>query len=146
MTKHQFMRIGVWLIGLALLSTALGCGKGTSNHGDVSGEVTLDGQPLAIGAIIFTPIEGAKGTVTGGDIKNGRYELTGPAGPAIGWNRVQIRGMKKTGKMVQKPYSPKGEMTEEMVSIVPLQYNSDSKLKFEIKPGKNTANFPIQSK
>lgn len=57
-----------------LISTSLGCG----GKGQVTGQVTLDGNPLPAGRIAFIP---SKGAAVGGDIKDGQYSVSGvPAG------------------------------------------------------------------
>jgi hypothetical protein len=131
---------------LVLLLIATGCAKTDANRGTITGQVKLDGQPLEQGSILFTPAEGVKGVVTGGEIKDGKYQLTGKAGPSIGSNRVEIRAVRKSGKMVQKPMAPAGEMVEEMAEAVAPQFNSASTLKFDVKAGDNTADFEVKSK
>jgi hypothetical protein len=122
-----------------------GCDGGHAERGGIHGKVTLDGKPLAQGSILFTPIQGAHGVVTGGEIKDGRYELPAETGPAMGWNRVEIRAARNTGKMIPKPFAPPGQMIPEQVEAVAPQFNSASMLKVEIKPGENTANFEVTS-
>jgi len=129
-----------------LLLLAIGCGKSGSNRSAISGNVTLDGKPIEHGSILFTPIEGTKGTVAGGPIEGGQYRLANDKGPAIGQNRVEIHAMRQTGKMVQKPLAPRGEMIEESVEAIPPRFNSASTLKTQIQPGENTANFDVVSK
>ena len=131
---------------IVLLPLSIGCGKTESNRGSVSGEVKLDGKPLEKGSILFTPIEGTKGTVAGGEIKDGKYQLAGEKGPAQGKNSVSIRAVRKTGKMVQKPMAPRGEMTEEMAEAIAPRFNSSTTLSIEVKPGANTKDFDVQSK
>jgi hypothetical protein len=131
---------------LVLLTLAVGCGKKGTNQGAISGTVKLDGKPVELGSILFTPIEGAKGSVTGGQIENGQYQLSGAAGVAVGWNRVEIRAMRKTGRMVPKPFAQHGEMVEELTEAVPPRFNSESTLKAEVKAGDNTANFDVSSR
>lgn len=133
-------------VGLAFALLALGCGKGDANRGTVSGAVTLDGKPLEQGSILFTPIEGTKGVVAGGQIQNGQYRFVGATGPAIGMNRVEIQAMRKNGKMIPKPMGAPGEMVEGSEQAVAARFNSESTLKIEIKPGENTANFDVTSK
>jgi hypothetical protein len=135
--------VGVFLVAFTALP---GCGKAGSDHGDVSGTVKLDGQPIEQGSILFTPIDGAKGSVTGGPIEKGSYRLSGTAGPGIGWNRIEIRAMRKTGRMVPKPFSPPGQTIPEQVEAVSPRFSTDSKLKVEIKAGENTADFEVSSK
>jgi hypothetical protein len=129
----------------AMLLPAFGCGGSRADRGAISGAVTLDGKPLEQGSILFTPIDGARGSVTGGKIQNGRYELPAKSGPAVGWNRVEIRSMRKTGNMVPKAFGRPGETVPEQVEAIPPGFNTQSKLKVEIKPGDNTANFDVFS-
>jgi hypothetical protein len=98
---------------------ALGCGKQNANQGAVSGTVRLDGRPVEQGSMLLTPIDGTEGAVTGGTIEEGQYRLSGAAAAAVGWNRVEIRAMRKTGRMVPKPFAPVGEMVAEQVETIP---------------------------
>lgn len=128
------------------LLLAVGCSQRDTNRSSITGEVKLDGKPLERGSILFTPIDGTKGSVAGGPIENGRYQLSSDKGPAVGQNRVEIRAIRKTGKMIQKPLAPKGQMIEESVEAIPPRYNSASTLKTEVKAGENTTNFEVASK
>ena len=130
----------------SILLAAVGCGKGTSNRSAVRGEVRLDGRLLERGSILFTPIDGTKGTVAGGQIEGGQYRLSNDKGPAVGRNRVDIHAVRKTGKMVPKPLGPQGQTVEESVEAIPPRFNSASTLQVNIKPGDNTANFAVESK
>jgi hypothetical protein len=129
-----------------VLLLASGCGRSGADRGAVKGMVKLDGKPVEQGSILFTPIEGAQGTVAGGEIKNGRYELSSKSGPAVGRNRVEIRAMRKTGKMVPKAFAPPGEMVPEQVEAIPPRFNLNSELKVEIQSGDNTADFDVSSR
>lgn len=131
---------------LAALLVAAGCGKNQQNRGAVGGEVKLDGKPLERGSILFTPIEGAKGTVAGSEIENGRYRLSAEVGPALGFNRVEIRSLRKSGKMARAPMGPPGEMAEGYEEALPPRYHSASTLKAEIKPGDNTLDFELSTR
>lgn len=131
---------------LPVLLIVAGCAKSDSNRGDIRGEVKLDGQMVEQGSILFTPIEGSQGTATGGNIVNGIYQLTGVAAPMIGHYRVEIHGLRKTGKKIPKPYSQSGEMIDEQVEAIPPSFNSASTLRVEVKTGENVANFAIDSK
>lgn len=64
--RHSFL-LGALSV---LLWAAIGCGSG--GKGKVSGTVTLDGKPLPVGKIAFTP---SKGTGTTGEIKDGQYSV-----------------------------------------------------------------------
>jgi hypothetical protein len=130
---------------LLFLLLCIGCGKSQSNVATIAGEVKLDGQPLEQGSIRFLPMQGVEGSLASGEIVKGRYQITGKAGPAIGWNRVEINGSRKTGRMIPKPF-PEQDMIDERVEAVPPQFNTDSTLQFDVKPGENSADFEVTSK
>jgi hypothetical protein len=132
------------LLPLVLLLLS-GCGGGGADRGAISGTVVLDGKPLEQGSILFTPIEGTHGSVAGGKIENGRFQFSAKTGPAIGRNRVEIRAMRKTGKMVPKAFGRPGEMVPEQVEAIPPRFNAKSELKVDTKPGDNTAGFEVSS-
>jgi hypothetical protein len=140
--------VGPLALCLAILVLAVGCGKRDGSRGAVHGEVTLDGQLLERGSILFVPIDGAKGTVTGGTIEKGRYQISQSDGAALGWNRVEIRAARRTGKMVPTPLARRDshEMVEEYAAAIPPRFNSASTLKIEVKLGDNTADFDVASK
>lgn len=135
---------GAFALALSLLA---GCGDSTSgNRAAIQGEVTLDGKPLAQGAIKFTPMENTPGVVTGVPIQDGRFQLPPEIGAAVGWNRVEITAMRKTGKKVQDPFGSPGKTVEMEMSAVAPRFNTSSTLKLEVKPGDNAAQFAVESK
>lgn len=70
--RSPLLRPVVWLVfGLVLLS---GCGKKVTI---VTGNVTYDGEPVAVGYISFSDERGEGG---GGPIRNGRYRAEVPPG------------------------------------------------------------------
>ena len=131
---------------LVVLTIVPGCGKKGTNQGAISGVVKLDGQLLEQGSILFAPIEGAVGVVTGGPIEKGRYQVSGASCAAVGCNRVEIRAVRKTGKMVPMPFGRPGEMVEGQAEAIPAKFNSESILKVDVKPGDNTADFEVTSR
>jgi hypothetical protein len=133
------------ILGILVLFALIGCSKPDANHGAVQGEVMLDSQPLTQGSILFRPMQGVEGTEVGGKIEAGHYALSGNAAPTVGWNRVDIHSVRKSGRMTPQPFPNHGEM-EEMVEVVPSRFNTESMLKYEVKPGDNTADFEVTSK
>ena len=127
---------------LLILPLIVGCG----NENRVGGQVTLDGKPVARGSILFVPAKRGQGKAVAGKITDGSYRLSGDAAPKIGWYRVEIRSSRKTGKMVQKPYSPKGDMMEASEEAIAAKYNDNSALEFEMKPGENRVNWEVESR
>jgi hypothetical protein len=126
--------------------TLPGCGNKYADRGNVAGEVKLDGNPIEQGSILFAPIDGTQGVAVGGSIQNGHFRLSGEKGPSLGWNRVEIRAPRKTGKKVPRGLGATGEMVEEEVEAVAPRFNSQSTLKVEVKPGGNTANLDVRTK
>lgn len=60
---------------LALVAiTAIGCG-GSPYDADVSGQVTLDGQPIGPGVVTFAPVEGMSNPAVGAIDGDGNYLL-----------------------------------------------------------------------
>ena len=146
MIKRQRTWICIDVICLGVLLMQFGCGPNPSNIASVAGEVKLDGKLLEQGSIQFLPMQGVEGSITNGEIVKGRYRISGKAGPTIGWNRVEIRAVRKTGKMVPMPFPSRGKMIEEQIEAIPPRFNSASTLKVEVKPGGNTADFEVISR
>ena len=120
----------------------------------VKGNVTLDGTPLSSGEITFFPAGNTAGPAAGATITNGQFSLKVHEGPVVGRNRIEIRSVQKTGRMVESPVAVEsdgpatvdGMMVEEFAEVVPRQYNRDSELEQEIVSGKvNDLDFPLIS-
>lgn len=122
------------LIGALMLP---GCGGGsgdTPELGQVTGVVTLDGQPLPKANVEFAPASGRPSF--GETDEDGRYSLeylAGHAGAVVGSNTVKI----STGG-----YGEAGPIPEK----VPARYHAKSELKADVKPGSNDLNFDLRSK
>jgi hypothetical protein len=142
--KYDVPRLHLALGGWACLFLLLaGCGGDGVPRAAVSGNVTLDGQPLEEGVILFTPL--GKGPSAGGDIKQGKYQLPQDKGPGPGSYRVEIRAYRATGETVRDEAS--GTVEEVKVSIIPPRYNNQSTLAIEVKPaGPNEFDFELTSK
>ena len=129
----------VFASGLLVLS---GCdGK---SRAKVEGTVTLDGQPIELGAISFIPVDGQSPT-TGGPIINGQYFV--PDVP-VGEMKVAISGSKVVGKKKlyeNRPDSPEMPITE---NPVPARYSDlqNTTLRLDVKSGRNDKNWELNSK
>jgi hypothetical protein len=116
MTRGQLglgRRLGTALV-IGILITLPGCGTGDTLP--VSGQVTVDGEPLQApgGVVIFKP-DADKGNTskvepTGYLDDQGRYTLysaPGKKGAAPGWYKVQVNATKLGPKMpMPKPHRP----------------------------------------
>lgn len=130
---------------LACLAGGCGSAEGPA-RGSVSGKVTLDGDPIEHGSISFHPVGQTRGMVAGGAIEQGRYSIPAAQGPAVGQNRVEIHASRKTGKKVPDPYGEPGQTMEQSVEAVPQQYNAQSTLVREVKPGNNPLDFDLSTR
>jgi hypothetical protein len=139
MTPTNWTRPAAALAVAIALSALAGCG---SEGRAISGEVTVDGQPMEDGAILFVPDGGGSGrSEVGASIVNGKYSVEEGRGPKPGKYKVQIRWMKKTGKKFQGADG----VEDEKVQALPPKFNTETTLTAEVKGGKNTINFPLTS-
>lgn len=126
MIRSRFARAAC---GLLLLSVC-GCGTGDRPElGEVTGTVTLDGQPLIGVIVMFTPDEGRP--ATGQTDAFGKYELVyryGVNGAKIGPNTVSL-------------VWPTGETGP----AIPKEYGAESKVKVEVEPGDNVFDYDLKS-
>jgi hypothetical protein len=120
-------------------SAVLGCGE--NNRAEVEGTVTLDGKPFAEGHITFIPTGDTKGPVAGATILEGQYRVPSAKGVQIGTNRVEIRGVRATGRKI--PFGP--GMIDEFVEAIPPKYNEKSELQIKTQAGTNRADFDLHS-
>jgi hypothetical protein len=136
-TPLRFLAVGMIALGAA------GCHR-SAGLAPVSGKITLDGKPLAGAHIVFQPETDAKAPDIGGSYAftndNGQYTLHtfegDHAGAALGAHRVQINLKIDTEGFPRPP-----------VKTLPPQYNSQSQLQFEVKPGgTDAANFDLKSR
>ena len=139
---------------IAVLACAVGCSGKTDgwNRSAVQGGITLDGKPLQTGTITFFPIGGTKGPAAGGEIVAGEYSIPVEQGPVVGTNRIEVRSVQKTGRMVPSPTAVEadgpyveGRLVEEFADVVPKRYNTYSGLEREVAPGVNQFDLQLDS-
>jgi len=131
------MKRGTFVLASALLLTALGCGGNglTAIHGTV----TLDGQPLQRGRIELEP-SGRPGPIAAAEIVDGKYEVR----VMRGTKTVRISGGKVIGQhhFAANPANP---MVEDISSLVPTCYNTETTLTCEVARGQTTYDFHLKS-
>lgn len=127
----------VRLMPILLLSTmwlsSLGCGtQGDQPElGRVRGRVTLDEKPLSGVIVRFFPETGRAATAT--TDSHGRYDLIytyGVHGAKVGPNAVSFAW-------------PDGESG---TAPIPAKYGAKSELQVDVKAGRNTFDFALESK
>jgi len=133
---------------MLFLFLTIGCDRYEGpRRGAVHGKVTLDGDPIKEGSIVFTPTGGNKGSVAGGSIRDGEYAIDEPSGPVVGLNKIAISAFKKTGRKIPAPTpGPPGTLVDETVEAVPALYNVNSELTRDIVSGDNVLDFELESK
>ena len=129
---------------LAVLGLALGCGRGDlPDMGYVTGNVTMDGNPLPHAVVVFQP-EHARPSYGRTD-ENGDYELyySDAKGAVIGTHAVKIRcseGLPEADSEVEdEEYGAAG------VEIVPAKYNHFTELTADVKAGSQTFDWKLDS-
>lgn len=126
------------LLAVAACLVAAGCGP-TDPRVKVEGSVTLDGQPLAEGQVIFVPDDRARGA-EGAAIAAGRFVIRVHPGS----HRVEIVSILREDRPV-----PAGGLPEQGITfrnLVPSRYNEQSTLTADVTPaGPNRADFALTS-
>src|SRR5262245_28750207 len=123
-----------WALGVA----CAGCSG--PNISTVTGEVTLDGQPLKEGIIRFVPVNGDTPTADA-PIVNGRFKAPVPPGQ----KRVEISAPKpgKKRKAYDTPDSPE---VEDVGELIPERYNAKSELPLTVQQGAQEKRFELKGK
>jgi hypothetical protein len=121
------------LVG-GMLAVALGMGGCSHSErpplGKVSGKITLDGKPLEGVIVNFSPDQGRRGSGTTDN--TGYYEIVyryGVAGSKVGPTTVSFEW--PLGSDKAKPLAEK--------------YTTKSTTKVDVKPGRNTFDFKLES-
>lgn len=139
-----------WLVVIAICFFAgsiSGCGPGTDGRVKAMGEVTLDGTPLDSGTIELHP-KSPGGTMTGGMIKNGKFEIPAEQGPKPGSYEVRIFAASGEGVAVNSDEPPGPEsQAKAPAERIPPRFNVKSELTTEIGAnGEEALKFEVKSK
>lgn len=132
---------GIWIVlAIALMSTSA-CRSRPSDQpdlGTVTGVVTMDGTPFEGALVSFAPTEGRSSQ--GVTDAEGKYELLyigNTKGAKVGSHKVHIT------TYIADDSDPDARNIKE---TIPAKYHKDSTLTAEVKKGKNTFDFPLESK
>ncbi len=112
-----------------MLLTAIACLGGCFRHGDqktVSGTVTVDGKPLAVGTINFRPAKARTGPSSGGAIQEGKFYISTTKGLQPGKYRVIVQAFRETGRIIHDML--KGDVPER----VPIVFAQTMPLEAEV--------------
>jgi hypothetical protein len=126
---------------VSLVTGTSGCGN-SYQLADVSGRVTMDGEPLADATVSFVHSEGPSSF--GRTDADGRYTLEtvadGERGALVGTHVVRVNvshgGDAESDELVTPPEG----------ALIPPRYNTESNLTFEVSSGgSDEANFELTS-
>lgn len=128
-------------VRLLCLAACVGLLAGCGEHGPVvcpvTGTVTVDGQPLKAGQILFQPEFAAHGP-DAAPIQDGKFSLQAKAGK----NAVRITAYREDAK---KPKGPFGQAAS--VNYLPAKYNQKTVLKADVYPEQpNAFSFELRSR
>jgi hypothetical protein len=131
-----------FVIGLMCLAFPLSCSR-SDFESRVSGRVTLDGNPIGPGSLVFVPEGGETNPANGAIQPDGSYELktANTEGLRAGKYKVSVT-------ILDQPDVPPGERSYIVAkSRIPSKYNdiTTSGLEFEVAPGSNTIDIPLSS-
>lgn len=131
-----------WRIAFAALFTATFVGCGGSNLPDtaeVTGVVTVDGEPVENASVMFAPVEAGRPAVGSTDAQ-GHYTLMFTSelrGAPIGENKIFLSTASKEKK------ADDGTIIQEArPELIPAEFTDGSQTR-DVKPGQNVINFEL---
>ena len=133
------MKTSLGNVGVLLFAVLTGCSKGPA-VAPVEGTVTQDGQPLVRAMVEFQPDSGAPSYGETDD--DGHYEIqyqVDRMGALIGRHNVRVT---TAGEVTD----PRTDTTRQVPETVPVEYNEESDLYYEVVRGKNTFDIAIEGK
>jgi hypothetical protein len=118
--------------GTALwLAAVVGCGATDGlNRQAISGTVTLDGQPISKGAILFEPATQESGTAVGATIREGSFAISRHEGPVPGAYLVRVYS--SSGIQVPPAKGQTDRSPRPMVERLPPRYNTQTELRAKV--------------
>jgi hypothetical protein len=131
--KSAFVRTSAMVLTLSAAALGSGCGEADEFgvRRPVSGAVTLNGEPVKTGRVLFVPLQ--SGPAVNANLVDGRYAVPKREGPVPGSYRVEIYGEPRpTGKKFFDGDSQ--AYVEATRDSIPPEYNLNSTTKVEIKP------------
>lgn len=116
------------------LAVVIGCGVPTHAGISLRGIVTLDGEPLPEGQLLFIPLEQGS-QVRPLTIQDGEFSCDREHGLTAGTYRVEILVYESTGQLTRDPDLPAGYKTPDTRQVIPRKYNSQSILTCQLPQG-----------
>jgi len=119
-----------------LFAAVVGCSESGPARAPITGQVTVGGQPLAKGRILFIPAAPNQGPVASAAVRDGSYRIPQVEGPVVGQNRVEVEAELNLGFAIddEAAFAKRGGRPLP-ANPIPPQYNRDSKLTVEVEAG-----------
>jgi len=136
----------VWLAIVAAVAVS-GCGPGNPLHRQpISGEVTLDGEPLDRGRIKFRPQGSDRGIGSGDVIRDGRYAIPTLKGLPPGKYRVEINAPQEDTSPPPDDLPPGTPVFRVGIERIRARYHTESELSIDVSAdGRNEFDFHLQA-
>lgn len=129
-----------WLNCLAVavvLSSLTGCSGSSDPLGEVSGTITIDGQPVKNGSIEFVPAAGGRPSLALSD-ESGKYQayyLPGQPGALVGKHRIRFEVARAQPGDPGLQLPPRFKQNNSGVRIEPAE--------IDVQQGMNEINFQL---
>ena len=142
---------GVLALCFAAMMVAVSACDGSADglpREPVSGTVTLDGEPLAAGAIQFFPKQAGGVAVSGGStVEDGQFSISREYGLVPGSYKVAINASESSNGDSKKKGQKSRKKSTSTKDIIPAKYNSETTLTAEIEKGcSSRLKYDLQSK
>ncbi|QDT63833.1 hypothetical protein V22_10580 [Calycomorphotria hydatis] len=141
MTRRLYAHFAI-STAVLLLSCIVGCGRGDLPElTEVTGTITLDGNPVEEVDVMFSPVEEGRPSTSRTDA-DGHYRLyysSDNAGAIIGNHMVSLSKIERRPANTDTP----GEFIED--ELIPPQYMEDGSLTAKVQDGGNVFNFELVS-
>jgi hypothetical protein len=148
-----------WGSACLLCLASFGCGGGGPELGQVTGQVTMDGEPLPNAVVTFSPVEGGRSSIGRSDA-SGKYELIylDRKGATLGEHRVSVTSAPDaaapapdipTDSEEYEKQALGGSLTDyhnaSPTESIPTRYNSETELKETVTAGANVIDLKLES-
>jgi len=134
------------LLKAAILAAAVvsaGCAR-SAMESEVSGRVTLDGEPMGPGVVVFAPVDGTTNPADGAIQLDGSYFLKTSREVGLPPGRY-----KASVSVFDQPEVKPGERSMTPARLITPQKYSDTKtsgLEYTVEPGENNIDIELMSK
>jgi hypothetical protein len=135
------------LIAGVIATQVASCGQSGPELADVTGTITLDGQPLPKVGVVFRPAGPGASPAYGGTNKEGKYTLLfsrDSKGAMPGEYEVDLEVTRYTKAEIEQMKAEGNEPPPP--ATIPKKYRQPGSLKATVKSGPNTIDFALESK